>query len=372
MTLPPDVRSVSYICSVWEGLDMRLSRLVLLAIPALAASAAQAQDAPADLNQFGLICFCNSRISTPHRLVAMDNNGQLLFAARNGVTREQLQASGIAFTESQLVMLKDWGLLTEKAKRLTTNFPVLEPSRMDALRAKLNPIAEQLVPKVQPDVLAIKAELKRRHQEQWLYAALFSYVLDGKLWNSLESTGNLPNTDISIEHPFWSGTFWAVYPKQDDMPGTNSRRVGDAAADFLWSPATVSESNKLQSSDAVMSWLKALSDHSPAAALPFSGTAPLVIREYANDPIFTAGVHMANQIGPVLGSADFSAELPQADASQRLLIATHEFIWILLADLVRTHRIGIPPVLSKGPSQPSDLAPVILAYVRPAGTTSRH
>src|SRR5690349_11206534 len=89
---------------------------------------------PRDVKDFGLICFCNSRVATPHYPIGLDNNGALLFATRHGATRAQLANAGIAYRESQIVMLKDWGLLSENDKVLTTAFPVLEPETMGRLR----------------------------------------------------------------------------------------------------------------------------------------------------------------------------------------------------------------------------------------------
>src|SRR3954447_23386954 len=100
---------------------------IFLAISTVAASPVQAQSVPADLNQFGLICFCNSRVATPHFIIPLDDNGRVLFLARNGATREQLAQAGAPISASQIQLLKDWELLAEKDKVLKTAFPVLEP-----------------------------------------------------------------------------------------------------------------------------------------------------------------------------------------------------------------------------------------------------
>ena len=79
--------------------------LVLLSAPFLLLPAS-AQEPPKDLRDWQLICYCSG--GNPDEIVRKDNNGQILFAARRGTTRERLKGDGIALTESQIELLKDW------------------------------------------------------------------------------------------------------------------------------------------------------------------------------------------------------------------------------------------------------------------------
>src|SRR3954468_16129691 len=105
--------------------EHRLSRLsrrfivVGLLILAVTPSRALAQAAPS-IGDWDLVCFCNSRVRTPHFIVQMDNNGEILYAARAGTTREALQRAGIRASESQLRLLEDWSLLSDSAGVLRT------------------------------------------------------------------------------------------------------------------------------------------------------------------------------------------------------------------------------------------------------------
>src|SRR3954452_10067825 len=97
-------------------------RLIPLTIALFAAAPAPAD--PADLKEFGLICFCTSRVATPHGLVRTGNNGRVLLLARRGATKSQIISAGEPASDAQLAKLRKWGLLTRKGARYRTAFPV--------------------------------------------------------------------------------------------------------------------------------------------------------------------------------------------------------------------------------------------------------
>ena len=68
---------------------------------------------PKDLAAWGLHCYCPEARRTPHGLVAEGGNGRVLYAARDGATREQLGVS-----DDQLTTLLDFGLLEWHGDRL--------------------------------------------------------------------------------------------------------------------------------------------------------------------------------------------------------------------------------------------------------------
>jgi len=338
-----------------------LTFLLGVASPALAQGTV-----PHDVKEFGLICFCNSRVATPHLPIGLDNNGKILFAARNGVTPGQLASAGIPATDSQLRLLTDWSLLTKTGAAYQTSFPILDPASMAALRERLASTEKRILPALDADSAAIKRELTKRGYARSAYALLFSYVLDGLVWQKLEAAGKLPKTEISVERPYWSGTFWAVYPKQDAMPGTNSRAKGRYSLRMLWNPAVVDEINAFYGAKSTGEWMDAFAAGSVEPPLygP-GGPSPLIIREDRNDPIFVHGSRIADTIAAAMLVTNVAAQLPQADESQRLLIGTHEFIWMVLADLAAKHRISQPEVLVRGAKSSADLAPLVVAIVSP-------
>lgn len=123
---------------------------LILFVPALA------QEPPKDLRDWQLICYCSG--GDPDEIVRKDNNGQILFTARSGTTRERLKSDGIAFTESQIELLKDWRLLTEQENQLKTRMPVVGPEEMTRLRALLHVQAVELGRSLQPDFKALVAD----------------------------------------------------------------------------------------------------------------------------------------------------------------------------------------------------------------------
>src|SRR5262245_12222541 len=109
------------------------------------------------LADWDLICFCNSRVSTPHFVVKMEANGAILYAARNGMTRDQLARSGVPATNTAIQLLLDWGLLAQQGDTLKTAFPVLDADRMTAFRRDLRAAATAMLPRLRPSVDSISA-----------------------------------------------------------------------------------------------------------------------------------------------------------------------------------------------------------------------
>lgn len=341
--------------------------VILAAMAAAAAPAASVATAD-DLNEFGLVCYCSSRVATPHFPISLDNNGRILFLTRTGITRGDLVSAGVRATESQIQLLKDWGLLTEQQGLLQTAFPVLEPTNMEALRARLSPIVGRLVASTSRDAELIVAEVRRRGAPNSAYATLFSYVLDGLVWEQLEREGKLPAAGISIERPYWAGTFWAVYPKQDNMPGTNSRKRDRAELRMLWTPTVIDTLRTFQGSPPATGWIDAVNAGEAMNTLfGKGGPAILVVREDESDPIHVHGLKIADAVAAEIGSAELAGVLPHADQGQRILIATHELIWMLLAELSQKIRVSPPEALASGASAEPDLAPLIIGVVHPPG-----
>jgi hypothetical protein len=306
-----------------------------LVVPALPAKAAD----PRDLKNFGLICFCTSKVSTPHALVNAGNNGRVLMLARGGVTARQLARQGAPASPAQLRKLQDWGLLTRKGQRYTTAFPILGSAEMAALRSRLRPLADRVAHQIGPDLRAVRAELRARHQSASEEAVLFAYILDGLTWRQLESAGGLPSQEIDAAHPYWNGTFWAVYPRQISMPGTNSASFGNVEVRMMWT-------------DPVLPWFQRLTGPPPGA---------VTVDERHNDPIYLHGQKVADRIATAVTAAKLADVIPSAGPRQRVLIATHELIWMVLDRANRDLGIVPPTVLKQGAQSLTDIAPLVVS-----------
>lgn len=313
-------------------------RLVAISLASIGAPMPAHAADPADLGQFGLICFCTSKAATPHALVGTADNGRLLMLARRGITVTQLRREGVPASEAQLRKLQDWGLLVRSGRTFTTAFPILGSAEMAAVRARLAPLATRLQREISPELQAVRAELRARRQVESEEAVLFAYILDGLTWRELEAAHALPSQEIDAAHPYWNGTLWAVYPKQESMPGTNSKRSDGIEMRMMWSPA-------------VLPWFDRLAGPPPTS---------VTVDESRGDPIYVHGRKVARRVAAAVTSARLADVIRSAQPRQRVLIATHELIWMLLERANRDMGIVQPPALEHGARSLPDIAPLVV------------
>ena len=93
----------------------------------------------------------------------------------------------------------------------------------------------------------------------------------------------------------------------------------------------------------------------------------VVIRENASDPIAVRGRAVAASIASAVTSAKLDDVIPAADSKQRVLIATHELIWMLLDRANRDLPVVPPPALKAGARTIEEVAPLVVVIER-AGT----
>ena len=229
---------------------------------------------------------------------------------------------------------RSWRLLSLDGEVYTTSIPVLGPEQIGKLRAEMRRVANGLVPVVVPDVQAIAAELDRRKLHDHLYAVVFSFVLDGLTWDALDSAHAVADVAITADHPFWDGVFWAVYPKRESTPGTNSARADSLRLLMTWTERVLQPIASLRAS---------LDLHH--ARIP-------VIHKRASDSIYTAGKRIADRI---------AAAIVRYDTAQRAhVIDTHELIWEMLDALTARGVVQQPAVLRTGPTPPEALLPLLI------------
>ncbi|MDR3792485.1 MAG: hypothetical protein P4L03_03800 [Terracidiphilus sp.] len=340
-----------------------------------AASGQQLSGPPRDLSLWTLTCYCEvDHGSTPHRVLKADDNGRVLYVARQGATRKQIEAEiGHPAAASQLIALVDWRLLKEKAGLYTTVIPALGPDRMLPLRKALREQVDKELPMLSPSVERLKTVLDRQGFSGSLYTLTFSYALDGLLWNQLRESHLLPETAPSKEHPFWNGLFWAVYPAQQSHPGTNTITPGTQetpALSLLWTDAVLPKINALQNAPEIEPAINKLGrgecrnlhvTDQQRHAWNFGGEdgrclVP-VVRQVAGDPVYDASKALAVQAVAILGKADITP-LTQLgiSAEDARVIAAHETIWAILEELEAKHVVQPPAVLS-APELSNETAP---------------
>lgn len=353
----------------------RLTKTVFAVLLTVAVDAHVAA-AQATLADWDLICFCNSRTSTPHLVVRMDANGAILYAARNSTTREQLTRAGVPATNTAIQLLRDWGLLTQRGDTLQTAFPVLGGDRMTALRRDLRAAANAMLPRVRPSVDSITEALTARATPQAAYAVVFSYVLDHLVWEEFGDAADVP-AQIDVEHPFWNGAFWAVSPKRINAPGTNSHRTDSTRILVTWTDSTLDVLRPLQSRPDLTSLTRALHSASardiPESLRPYAlfrrdgSPAFAVLRTSDDDALMRASRSLATQVADGvrlwLRGVDAAERLDTRDPRLALLVTYHEFMWELLDALEESGAVTKPAILRSAPR--ADLvAPLITVITK--------
>lgn len=365
---------------IWRGLSS-LACLIVFFPPLFLAQGSQqaASAAPADLSKWDLICFCTTSVNTPHFAVRADTNGQILYYAQSGATKAQIQqAIGQPVLTSQLVLLQDWRLLRRSGEVYTTSIPVLGPEKIGQLREQMRNLASNIAPAIRPDVEQIVSDLKQRNLSDHLYSVLFSYVLDGLTWNQLSEIKAVPEMQITASHPFWDGTFWALYPSRSAQPGTNSNDNGGITLLMTWTDPVESQLNTLQGTPSLMPVLQRAA-HGDCQHLsiedvahnqwdlgrPDGSCALPVIHENANDPVYVAGVRIAKQIASAVQASNFQTLIGGGVTQQQAhLIEGHELMWEVLDALVEQGIVRQPSVLRTGTTDPAMLLPLLVVTVQ--------
>ena len=320
-------------------------------VPAIGSSSSVAQSeaekAPADLAKWQLTCECNGE--PPNAMILKDNNGEILYAARNGVTVAQLKSHGISASGSQLKLLQDWRILTRQGDRYTTAIPTLDEHDQAALRKSLRPRVAQTEAQVGGDIANIVATLQRNGYAGHAYAVVFSYVLDGLMWQNLKSKGALPPEDLNSNAAHWSGAFWAVYPPRRNAVGSNSTDTPGAWIVYTWN-------------DRVLAALQALDVKQFALRVPTITNAP-------GDAIYRSGSRVTEILADAVQLSERSAPVPNLRISgdkAATTIVGGEFISELMGDLVAHHAVDVPDVLSgKADPTPASLRDLVFVIRKP-------
>lgn len=294
------------------------------------------QDVPDDLAQWGLHAFALGARSTPHSVVAMDDNGALLYHARDGITLDQLEARGISASQSQLALLQAYNLVTIDGRRVTTAFPVVGPEVLDPLRPRIGQLATDLVSQISSAVAAISAELRRRGHAGHDYTVVFGHAVDGLLWDRLRAHGLAPTTELSIERPYWNGAFWAIYPPISGAAGVNEWPGSEATLVMVWTDTTSGALWDLARSEAG----RALTTD------PTAQTDIPILAADESDALHRHSMSIADTIAQILRS-DRQAQalldtIPDTDRHESVLILAHELIWEIMEALVAARHLQPP------------------------------
>ena len=323
---------------------------------------------PSNLAAWGLHCFSPTARSTPHSVVELDNNGEILAAAVRPVHLNDLAARGIPVTASQVRLLCDYGLLDMDNDLIRTAVPVLGPDVIGPIRERLGDITDRVVDRLAEPVGAVRDELAAAGHGDSAYAVTFGHALDGLLWTELEARGQLPPTELDLEHPYWRGVFWAVFPERASSAGTNLRRRGSSTLVMLWTDDVIHAVQALDQEPGLDEFISAAAT---GDRIPTSTEFTRADRQLVDDT-GRATVPVIEPEGPVqqhceaiarltadglLDSAlqPLTESLPGADRSQAVVVVAHELIWTVTDTVVAQGTVDLPPLLSTGAGPLRDL-----------------
>lgn len=336
------------------------------------------ESAPDDLAAWSLHCFCIDARRTPQALLRLDTNGRLLHAARHGIDRAALRERGLLLAESQLLLLRDAGLVAVDGERVQTAFPILEAETIEPIRAALRDEAVRLAGGWGGEIAAIQRLLADRNFRGHAFAIVFGHVLDGMLWTLLRYRRAVPDTTLTLEQPHWRGAFWALWPPRRVPAGTNELRTEAARLVTTWTPATARAFDAIAADPLIADGVLAAGRRVVRGAAEIQvaqlqGSTPELawrvpaIRTGVDGPLAQAGGRMVLAVEAALGSvADAGAALAAAGVADRrvaTVILAHELIWEIGEALVGAGSLELPAVAVGVPSPVAGLADLMFVAV---------
>ena len=199
-------------------------------------------------------------------------------------------------------------------------------------------------------------ELTKRNLSDNAYSLVFSYVLDGKIWNQ-----KLPSFTELQMNTTWSGAFWALYNKRAESScGTNGygEEIHQTWSDELsyWLDERTIErfideyhkNGKVEDKDLlkkVKDW--GLTDYKGNITIP-------IIDEKANDSLDIISDTIISKLAEILHkySSSFMKEYSLRNENVAKTILYHEVMWDIM-DILTDNKLIIEPAILKGAEKAS-------------------
>lgn len=285
--------------------------------------------APPDLSLWSLHCFCLGARSTPHRIIRLDNNGELLHSAVGGTTVEGLERRGLKVTASQLALLETYGLISLDGDHVETLFPVLGPAAVEVIRTAAERVAMRAVPRVEAQAGRIVAELDRHRLGDHGHAIVFGHALDGVIWGLLADRGGIPDVTLGLSSPYWRGVFWALYPGRVGSAGTNELPGEGATLVMVWDDGSAARLGELASNLEMKDGFGSLDPTASRHVLPEVGSVPIVevggVLDEVSRDLAQAIVELMPTPEESLARLDEAGVAANVEAAT--VIVAHEIIW---------------------------------------------
>ena len=146
------------------------------------------------------IAFCTYESYHPSQYAQIDNNWELLYTLRTPMSLKELEEKGVAFTNSQIILLHIGGLIENENNVLKTVMPIFNEEQTKSIRTLSKGIARSAYSQSEKEWSAFLKELKRQKLTKNAYSLVFSYVLDGKIWKK-----QLPSYEKLSNNATWKG-----------------------------------------------------------------------------------------------------------------------------------------------------------------------
>ena len=166
-------------------------------------------------------CYCSGRES-PQNIVSYDNNLQLIKSFDLGLRKKDLDSLHIPYTESQLKLLQIYNIIRFENNKFYSNIPILDNYQTDQLRAQSKKLANKIVPEIEIDIKELVSHLDSIGHSQNAFSIIFSYVLDGLIWDEFEKRGIIKHRVLNDNISPWTGFFWILASHRNSKFGTNS------------------------------------------------------------------------------------------------------------------------------------------------------
>jgi hypothetical protein len=203
-------------------------------------------------------------------------------------------------------------------------------------------------------------------------------VLDGMLWALLRYRRAVPDTTLTLDHPYWRGAFWALWPPRQASAGTNELRTESARLVMTWTPATAAALDRIAAdpalaADVLSHGKRVVRGAAEIQSAQLQGTAPgdtwrvPAIRTGVDGPLAQAGGRIVLAIEASLASVSGLEPTLQSagvdDAKVAAVILAHELIWEIAELLVAERKIERPAVALEPSPSPAALADLMFIAV---------
>jgi hypothetical protein len=331
------------------------------------------------IKDYEYICYCTLIGANPRDIIQTGNNWDLLLALKDGKTTEELDKSGIKYSQKQLDVLQAINFIKKQDGKYYSLITILNSKETSEIRSLTKDISAKIYLQIHNDYVSFYSSLKEEGFEKNTYTLFFSYIMDNLVWQKLETENAIPKQKITAETPVWDGTVWFLQTKRNFSCGTNSSSFENLNIALNWS-----DYSGISISDFDGNVMEAiLKDYKKNAIITDTSLRNLllnydlckqsgklrfpVIKNDTSDKINVFSERIANTIADYLmKDIDFSGILNKyhiKSKSDAIIILYHEIMWDILDDMEAKGQLKKPVAFSQPKNcKPTDIKDLIFIY----------